>query len=105
MSPEHRQALNKSSVVDARSDLYSLGVVLFEMLTGHLPKQVKLGAADPSQWNPSVSPAMSAIIRKCLEPEVGARYQTADELRDDLTAQFHREPLVHQPSQAKQSDC
>lgn len=97
MSPEHRQALNNSSVVDARSDLYSLGVVLFEMLTGHLPKQSKSGAADPSQWNPSVSPAMSAIVRKCLEPEAGARYQTADELRDDLTAQFHREPLVHQP--------
>ncbi len=97
MSPEHRQALNNSAVVDARSDLFSLGVVLYEMLTGHLPKQSKSETADPSKWNPSVSPAMSAIVRKCLEPDVAARYQTADELRDDLTAQFRREPLVHQP--------
>ncbi len=97
MSPEHRQALNNSAVVDARSDLFSLGVVLYEMLTGHLPKQSKSETADPRKWNPSVSPAMSAIIRKCLEHDVGARYQSADELRDDLTAQFHREPLVHQP--------
>lgn len=96
MSPEHRQALNKPTVVDARSDVYSLGVVLFEMLTGSLP-QKSSEAANPSQWNASVSPAMSAIIRKCLKADPRARYQSADALRDDLTAQFHHQPLVHQP--------
>ncbi len=96
MSPEHRQALNTPAVVDARSDVYSLGAVLFEMLTGSLP-QKSSEAANPSRWNASVSPAMSAIIRKCVEADPSARYQSADALRDDLTAQFHHEPLVHQP--------
>ncbi len=94
MSPEHRQALNRPAVVDARSDVYSLGVVLFEMLTGRLPQQSTDGA-NPRQWNASISPAMSAIIRKCLEADPCERYQSADALRDDLTAQFHHEPLVH----------
>ena len=96
MSPEHRQALSKPAVVDARSDVFSLGVVLFEMLTGRLP-QPAAGAANPSQWNASVSPAMSAILSKCLEHDPKARYQSAEALRDDLTAQLHHEPLVHQP--------
>ncbi len=95
MSPEHRRALNRPGVVDARSDVYSLGVVLFEMLTGRLP-QPSADAANPRQWNASISPAMSAIIRKCLEADPCARYQSADALRDDLTSQFHHEPLVHQ---------
>jgi len=40
---------------------------------------------------------MSAIICKCLEPGLTERYQSADALRDDLIAQYHHEPLVHQP--------
>ncbi len=95
MSPEHRKSFNQSAMVDARSDLYSLGVVLYEMLTGRLPDEKPTSQTNPSQWNSSVSPAMSAIIRKCLELDPVHRYQSADSMRDDLNAQFHHEPLVH----------
>ncbi len=97
MSPEHRQAFHQSAVVDARSDIYSLGVVLFELLTGRLPDEKSVRQTNPSLLNSSVSPATSAIIRKCLETEPSARYQSADALRDDLTAQYHHATLVHQP--------
>lgn len=96
MSPEHRQAFEKPTVVDARSDVFSIGVVLFEMLTGRLPNRNDGIPEAPSRWNSSVSPAMSAIVRKCLAIEPGARYQSADALRDDLIAQYLHEPLVHQ---------
>jgi serine/threonine protein kinase/Flp pilus assembly protein TadD len=96
MAPEHRRALNHQGRVDARSDIYSLGVVLFQMLTGRLPDR-NADTSDSPVWNPAVSPAMSAIVRKCLAADPESRYSSADALRDDLSAQYHHEPLVHQP--------
>lgn len=102
MSPEHRQAFEKPTTLDPRSDIYSLGVVLFEMLTCRLPamagqERTAVSARHPSHWNAAVSPALSSIVAKCLEPSPSNRYATAEQLCEDLTAQFHHEPLVHQP--------
>ena len=112
MAPEHLEGFRGGArPVETRSDLYSLGVMLFELLTGRHPFPVRQGPLSavlgrmisdrlqaPPQlrpWSSGVSPAVEAIVRKCLEPEPGRRYQTADELREDLQRQLERRPLQY----------
>ena len=91
MSPEQVRAKN----VDARSDLFSFGAVLYEMATGKLPFDggsageicgliVHQQPAPPSQLNSKVSPGLEAVIAKALEKDRELRYQGAAELRADL---------------------
>ena len=91
MSPE--QAWGKP--IDHRSDLFSLGSVLHEMLTGErlfrgatdmlvLELVRKADVAAPSQANPDVSPALDAVVRKALAREPDARYATGSEMLRDL---------------------
>ncbi|MBN2309172.1 MAG: protein kinase [Candidatus Hydrogenedentes bacterium] len=78
MSPEQ---LKDSSTVDARADLYSLGVMLYEILAGNLPTGVPKPA---SQITRDVPPALDPIVEKCVDPDPAKRYQSAGELRQAL---------------------
>jgi serine/threonine protein kinase/Tfp pilus assembly protein PilF len=94
--------------VDHRSDLYGLGIIMFELLSGQHPFRLasgdteeapqmlaerRLGAPRLRPLNKTVSPGLEAIVRKCLEPDPNRRYQSAAELREDLDRHRNHLPL------------
>jgi serine/threonine protein kinase/Flp pilus assembly protein TadD len=91
MSPEQVEAKE----VDQRSDIYSLGIILYEMVTGRVPftadtpfavgvMQKSETPEDPRKLNPRITEDLSRVILKCLEKDKSARYQSTGEVYSEL---------------------
>ncbi len=89
MSPEQ---LRSSKIVDARTDLWSLGVILYEAVSGALPFRadtitelaVKVSVDPPEALPPNIDPAYAAVVARCLAKPVEQRYQSIADLAVDL---------------------
>jgi eukaryotic-like serine/threonine-protein kinase len=101
LSPEQA----RGERVDARSDLYSTGCLLYELLTGRPPftgdspvaiayQHVKEDPVPPSQVDPEVPPWADAIVLKAMEKDPADRYQSAGDMRNDIQRALSGEPVA-----------
>jgi serine/threonine-protein kinase len=106
MSPE--QAHGDKEKIDRRSDVFSLGSTMYELLTGKLafpgetPMQILLKVIDPdpqplSKINPAISQDLETIVMKCLEKDSLRRYDSARSLAEDLQRFINGDPVLAQP--------
>lgn len=107
LSPEQA----KGEQVDARSDLYSTGCLLYELLTGRPPfigdspvavayQHVREAPQPPSYYDPEVPPVVDAIVMKALAKHPDERYQSADDMRADLERALDGRPVAAAPTVA-----
>lgn len=119
MSPEQlilvcggsRSIADHNDFIDSRCDIYALGVVLFEFLACQHPFPIRKGTSDTvlrlmtadrrhlpdslRRLNPDVSPAVEAIVLKCLQPDRSLRYQSAKQIAEDIDRHLNHLPLRH----------
>jgi tetratricopeptide (TPR) repeat protein len=120
MSPEHLDAFNpmgntRPEAVNERSDLYSLGLILYEMLAGILPfgdtptdlraswvmtqllEERRKGVPSVRRHNPHVPYNLDSILRTCLDAKPERRYPSATVFAEDLRRFLEHRPLLHAP--------
>jgi len=108
MAPEQARGLQDK--MDARTDVYSIGAVLYEMLTGRpvhifrgqinlqtLLRAIEREITPPRRFNPSIPKEVEVIVMKALEKEQERRYQTARDLAEDIERYLRGEPILAQP--------
>ncbi len=119
MAPEQLKSLTSEEPIGPQADIYSLGVILFEMVTRKLPFPIPEERGDkhellvqmiadrtPTEYRPycvpsvrelnhNVSRSVAAVIERCLHPDPHKRYETAQQLSEDLSAELDHLPLQH----------
>lgn len=116
MSPEQILAIQSGQPVDERSDVYSLGVILYELVTGVAPFPVRRGRFEEiadlawrdrqapfkraDEVHPAISHDLATMIHQCLEFDPERRYRNARELQSDLDRHARDLPLRYAPSRS-----
>lgn len=114
MSPEQMEIfghLKPNGQINNRSDIYSLGLIFYQLLTGRmafaipkgslkhtLPQMLlerKAGSPNPRPFNPAITPAVAAILSKCMHPNPDERYSSAHALAEDIERHRANLPLKH----------